>query len=285
MTSFTPLHPDTHIGSVQLKVADLARSVDFYTQVIGLRVLSRPDAAQTIMGAGDQPLLTLRAVPGGQPPLAHHTGLYHAAILLPTRRALAAKVRQLVDLNQRFGYADHLVSEAFYLNDPDGNGLELYRDRPRDEWRWNELTVEMANAPIDFDSLFAELNGDNPTDPAVPAGTMIGHMHLKIGDVRQAEAFYHDILGFDVTARWPGALFMSAGGYHHHLGLNTWESRSGSAAPPSATGLHSFSIIVPDTAEQERIAARLQSAGISTSREDGTLIAHDPWHNELHFVV
>lgn len=279
------IHPAAEVGTVTLKVADLARSLDFYTQTIGLQVLRQQDAAATL-GAGDRAILSLEAVRGARPTPRKATGLYHAAILFPDRRTLAIKIAQLAQKRVPFGYADHLVSEAFYLNDPDENGLELYRDRPRSEWAWEGDTVRMASDPIDFDSLFAEIRPGEAAlnDPAAPAGTKLGHMHLRIGDVAQAEAFYHGVLGFDITARWPGALFMAAGGYHHHLGLNTWESRGASAPIEPSAGLREFSITLPDGAELERLIQQIEAAGVSVERESGSGVVYDPWRTRIRLV-
>jgi catechol 2,3-dioxygenase len=271
------IHPKTYLGSVTLRVADLQRSISFYKQIVGLQLIGS-DSGTASLGTGSTPILHLREVPGATPAPKHATGLYHAAILLPTRRALASTVLHLHESGIQFGYADHLVSEAFYLADPDGNGLEIYRDRPREEWNWQDGTVKMDNAPIDFDSLFAELNGDTSWTGA-PDGTTLGHMHLQIGDTGVAEAFYHKLLGFDVVARWHGALFMSAGGYHHHLGLNTWNSRNAPPTPLTSAGLDAFTIVLPAL---DDLVNRLKSAQIEVQdSENGAVTIRDPWQNRL----
>jgi len=207
------IHPATDVGTATFKVASLKRSVNYYTQIIGLQVLREsPQSVQ--LGAGSRPVLNLEEVPGARVQPANTTGLYHAAILLPDRHALAVKISQLQALKVPMGHADHLVSEAFYLSDPDGNGLELYRDRPRSEWNWQGQSVRMASDPIDFAGFFAEVQPDDPAlgQMAVPSGTKLGHMHLRVADIPTAERFYHGVLGFDITAHWPSALFLSAGG-------------------------------------------------------------------------
>jgi catechol 2,3-dioxygenase len=277
------IHPKTHLGSVTLRVADLQRSIDFYTSIIGLQVVGQAENDGASLGTGGQPILHLREVLGAARTPKHVTGLYHAAILLPNRKALASTVYHLHQSGIQFGYADHLVSEAFYLSDPDGSGLELYRDRPREEWGWENGSVKMDNAPIDFDSLFAELNGDASWS-GLPEGTNLGHMHLQIGDTAKAEAFYHGILGFDVVARWTGALFVSAGGYHHHLGLNTWNSRNAPPAPSTAAGLESFSILLPDQSALDELVERLKVAQIEIDTRDEISI-RDPWQNRLVLKV
>ncbi len=278
------LHPATEMGSVTLKVADLARSLEFYTGLVGLAVIEQ-DQQIAVLGTGQSPLVILNEVPGAIKQPEFSTGLYHAAILLPTRRDLAVKVRQIARARYPMGYADHLVSEAFYISDPDGNGLEIYRDRPRSEWSFDGKSVRMASDPIDFDSLFAEIPADEPDSSQMPVGTKLGHMHLRIGNVKEAEAFYHGLLGFDVMVRWPGALFVSAGGYHHHLGLNTWHSLGAGSAPEKSVGLRRFSILLPDEAEQERVAAHLSENGITVHRRDGVVLLSDPWQNEIQLGV
>jgi catechol 2,3-dioxygenase len=271
---------------VTLKVADLTRSVAFYTGMIGLRLL-RQNERLAVLGAGGRPVMTLDEVPGARRQPANTTGLYHAAILLPDRHALAVKIAQLAAMHYPLGQGDHLVSEAFYLSDPDDNGLELYRDRPRAEWAWERGQVRMASDPIDLDGLFAEINEGDPalTDPAVPADTRLGHMHLRVADVDAAERFYHGVLGFDVTARWPGALFVSAGGYHHHLGLNTWQSRGGRPPAEPSAGLREFSIVLTDRQELDRLVHQIEAAGVNVEWDGETAVVLDPFQNRIRMVL
>lgn len=280
----TKLHPATRLGTVTLKVADVQRSIAFYTQIVGLRLHEQPAADRAVLGDGEQPILLLHEVPNATRQPQRSTGLYHAAILLPERRELARLIRHWSEIGMPFGSADHLVSEAFYINDLDGNGLELYRDRPRAEWtRMNDL-IHMENAPIDFDSLFAETK-DAPGWEGLPRGTQLGHMHLRIGDLDAAKAFYMDTLGFDLMAVYPGALFVAAGGYHHHLGLNIWQSRNAPPAPSSSVGLENFEIVLPDAPALDAVRERLTAADVPFTMRDGALLVDDPWHNRLHFVV
>lgn len=280
-----PLHPATEVGAVTLKVASLPRALDFYTRMIGLGILSQ-DGHSARLGAGRRLILSLIEVPGAAVPPASATGLYHAAILLPDRHALAVKIAQISAANCPLGYADHLVSEAFYLSDPDENGLELYRDRPRSEWAWQGGRVRMASDPIDFDSFFSELkNGEvESASPFVPDGTKLGHMHLRVADIDAAEAFYHGVLGFDVTARLPGALFVSAGGYHHHIGMNTWQSRGGKPAIQPATGLEEFSIVLPDAAELQRLARQVEASGTPVESAPDSTTFLDPFQNRIRLT-
>jgi catechol 2,3-dioxygenase len=231
------------IGAVRLAVADLDRAVAYYERAIGLRVLKR-DGALVRMGV-DTPLVELVGEPGAPPAPPGSTGLFHFALLVPSRPELARALRRVVDAGERFtGASDHLVSEALYLRDPEGNGIELYRDRPREEWTWSGDQVEMDTLPLDLEGVLAELPAGE--DSGMPAGTVVGHVHLQVSDLAAAEGFYAGELGLDVTARsYPGALFFSRGGYHHHIGANTWASRGGAAPPAGSRGLRWFEIRVP----------------------------------------
>ncbi len=276
-----PIHPKTRMGSVSLTVADLKRSLAFYEQLIGFRRLDERNDAVTL-GSADQPLLRLVEQPGAKPQPEYSTGLYHVAILLPTRPDLARTIRHIAESGYPLqGAADHLVSEAFYLADPDGNGLEIYRDRPRSEWRWDGQTVRMASDPIDLDGMFAEIADEPRQWSGLPAQTQIGHVHLRVGDVRKAVDFYQGVLGFDLTAQMPSAVFLSAGGYHHHLGANSWQSRGAPPPPPDSAGLREFSVALPDTTELGRLEAQIRAAGVESAWENGKLTLHDPWRNRI----
>ena len=217
------------------------------------------------------------------PPLRRRTtGLYHLAILLPTRRDLASALVRLAQSRWPLdGASDHLVSEALYLSDPDGNGIEIYRDRARAEWPSRDGQIEMATLALDLDDVIGELEGATSIDPTVPAGTVIGHVHLQVADINDAEAFYNGVLGFDVTVRgYPGALFVSAGGYHHHIGLNTWQSAG--AAPPASgsVGLRSFEVTLPDPAALADVVDRVHRAGLTTeTAAGGATLVRDPSGN------
>jgi catechol 2,3-dioxygenase len=281
-----PIHPSARIGSASLKVADLSRSLDFYTKTIGLKIYSQ-DRIRTHLGTELGSILSLEELPAARRPSDHSTGLYHAAILFPDRRSLAIKISQLIDARIPFGQSDHLVSEAFYLSDPDGNGLELYRDRPKSEWVWQDEKVQMAIDPIDFNSFFSEIFPGEPAldNSIVPQDTRMGHIHLRVADIEIAQHFYHQILGFDVTASMPGALFLSAGGYHHHLAMNVWQSRRGLPPEEPAVGLREFSILLPDAAELERIGSRIEDEGISIQREGASIIVIDPFGIQVRLVA
>jgi catechol 2,3-dioxygenase len=278
------IHPGTRIGTVTLRVADLARSSAFYQETLGL-VPGGGENGQVILAARDRvPLLILREVPGARP-VPRAAGLYHVAVLLPSRADLGRALKRLVDTGTRFGQSDHLVSEALYLSDPDGNGIELYRDRPRSQWTWHGGTVEMAVDPLDLESLLEEAERGAPADQGAPAGTRIGHLHLQVSDVEQAVQFYHGLIGFDITASFPGAAFLSAGGYHHHLGLNSWSSRGAPPAPAGSSGLDSFVIEVPGLEERDRVVARLAAAGIASEGGGARVEVRDPWNIGVELVA
>jgi catechol 2,3-dioxygenase len=231
------------IGAVRLTVADLDREVEYYERAIGLRLLER-DGALVRMGA-DAALLELEGDPDAPPAPPRSTGLFHVALLVPSRPELARALRRVVDAGERFtGASDHLVSEALYLRDPEGNGIEIYRDRPREQWTRSGGEIAIDTIPLDLDGVLSELPAD--ADGGMPAGTVVGHVHLQVADIDAARAFYIGELGFEVTAgRIPGALFVSRDGYHHHIGVNTWASRGGSPPPPGSRGLQWFEVRLP----------------------------------------
>jgi catechol 2,3-dioxygenase len=274
------IDPRTTIGAVDLAVSDLERLVGFYEKAVGLRATERgPDAVA--LGADGAGLVELAARPGASPRPPRTTGLFHLALLVPSRLELARALRRLADAGASLtGASDHLVSEALYLRDPEGNGIEIYRDRPREEWRRIDGELEMATLPLDLRDLVGELEGDEPASAGMPAGTRVGHVHLQVADIAEAEAFYHGLLGFDVTVgTYPDALFLSAGGYHHHLGINTWETRGAPAPPADARGLRWFEVVLPTTAARDELAARVRAAGApAEDRPDGVLV-RDPSGN------
>jgi catechol 2,3-dioxygenase len=260
-------------------VADIDRSVRFYQEILGFR--PGQDANGLVpLGAGGPPVVLLKHVPGARA-ILRSSGLYHFAILVPSRPALGQALRRLAEAEIRIGQSDHLVSEALYLSDPDGNGIEIYRDRPRTEWKWSNGSVQMATEPLDLEGLLRE--GDRAPAAArqFPEGTRIGHVHLQVADVEQAVAIYHGAVGFDITASLGGAAFLSAGGYHHHLGLNSWASRGAPAAPEGSIGLESFVIQVPDAQTQDAMAQRFTYSGLGARMEDGVLRVRDPWNVEV----
>jgi catechol 2,3-dioxygenase len=276
------IDPATQVGLVSLTVADLDRSLAYYTEALGFALMQR--AGQTaILGAGGAPLLALTELPGARYWPGHHTGLYHFAILVPTRLDLARSLVHLLEVGLPFpGQADHDVSEALYLTDPDGNGIEIYRDRPRDEWRWlPEGRVHMTVEPLDVRSIMAEAAAQPTPWTGLPAGTRLGHMHLQVGNIQQAAEFYHGVLGFDITAQLPGALFVSAGGYHHHLGLNIWQSRGAGPAPAGTAGLRYFTLELPSEQARAEVITRVNDAGLATAQVADAIAVRDPWDNVI----
>jgi catechol 2,3-dioxygenase len=272
--------PDaTRLGAVHLQVADLARSLAFYEKILGLRVVARDEGEAALAPHGDDRVLVrLRERPGARPAVQRgRLGLYHFAILLPDRPSLGRFVRHLGEIGARAGAGDHLVSEAFYLTDPDGLGIEVYADRPRETWRRSGRELMLATDPVDVRGLVAAA-GDAPW-AGMPAGTVIGHVHLHVGSIEQGDAFYAEALGFDrITWSYPGALFLGAGGYHHHLGTNTW---AGSGARPPRDDdarLLAWTIELPDAASVAAAAASLERAGhAAETQAGGDVLTRDPW--------
>ncbi len=278
------LPPATHVGRVRIQVSDLDRSIAYYETVIGFRVLDREANVARLGPHGDDTvLLELHEKPGVHSVERRgRIGLYHFAILLPNRPALGRFLKHLSDLGARAGMSDHFVSEAIYLSDPDGIGIEVYADRPRSAWRHEARQLTMTTIPLDADDLVAA-GGSEPWTGA-PAGTVIGHIHLYVRDIDQAAAFYHDALGFDkVVWNYPGALFMSAGGYHHHLGTNTWAASSPIASDDDAKLLE-WEVVVPTARDVSDAAASLERAGFSVERNGVTAAVRDPWGTQLRLV-
>ena len=276
------IHPATAMGAVRLTVSDLDRARRFYEQVLGLRATDRDDGL-IAFDAGAQPLVELHgdSAARGLDPTA--PGLYHQAILMPDRKSLAMALARVASARWPLtGASDHLVSEALYLSDPEGNGIEIYRDRPREEWTYQDGQLAMSTLPLDLDDLAGELSDAGEIEPVAPKDTRMGHVHLQVSDLHAVEDFYSGVLGFDVTVRgYPGALFVSAGGYHHHLGLNTWQSRGAQPREPGGVGLDWFEVVLPDAGKLERLVDRVQSRGANIEqRPDGWLTA-DPSGNRV----
>ena len=274
------LPPATTVGGVKLQVSNLERSRSFYTDVLGLSVIE--DARDHLALGEDgatRPLVQLFTAPGVQPiPRNGRLGLYHFALLLPSREALGRFVVHLAGLHLPFSSADHLVSEAIYLWDPDGLGIEVYADRPRDSWRANNGELVMATDRLDLAPL-ATLAGQKSWT-TVPAGTTMGHVHLSVGDLTIARNFYHAALGFDATVwRYPGALFLSAGGYHHHLGTNTWAP--GPAPSADQAQLLEWELVVPSADDQAAIGRSLQAGGYDVEQTAEGVTARDPWGTKV----
>jgi catechol 2,3-dioxygenase len=281
--------PDgTRLGRVRLQVADLSRSLMFYEQVLGLRQVSSGGARAVLAAEGDDaPLVELRERPGARAvPRRGSLGLYHFAILLPDRPSLGRLVRHLEDMGVRAGAADHLVSESLYLQDPDNLGIEVYADRPRSTWRRIGRELMMATDPLDVPGLLREAGNTRWTK--MPAGTTIGHVHLHVGDLEQASSFYSEALGLDrMVWHYPGALFLAAGGYHHHLGTNTWAGTGATAPSDQDARLLEWTIELPDQASLAAAAESLIQSGYSGDWTEANtqLVARDPWGTQVRLVA
>ncbi len=277
--------PDAaHIGAVRLQVSDLARSLVYYTTVIGFRVLSQTGSVAVLGPHGSAaPLIELHERHGIRPvPRRGLLGLYHFAILLPDRESLGRFATPLAEVGAYAGSADHAVSEALYLSDPDGLGIEVYADRPRSQWRINGREIVMTTEPLDLRSLARAAAGQPWV--GMPVGTVIGHVHFHVGAIREAEAFYHSALGFDKTAwTYPGALFLSAGGYHHHVGTNIWAAGSPAATPDDARR-PAGGLVLSTAAAGDAAAANAEGSG-NRMRRDGTdRLLTDPWGITVRIV-
>ena len=279
------LPSNLRMGSVHLTIKNMARSLDFYQTSLGLQVHDHTSNTARL-GVGGDDLLVLVENPNA--PIARRsTGLYHFALLFPSRLALADALRRLIETQTPIqGGADHLVSEAIYLPDPDNNGIELYRDRPRDQWTFHGSSVNMATDPLDYQGILDELNAAPVDWQGAHAGTVMGHVHLHVSHLQPTLDFYCEVLGFDLMARMGHAAgFVSAGGYHHHLGLNTWQGVGAPPPPAGAIGLRHATIILPNHADLEQLSQRLNTANISFEQRDDGLIVRDPSQNELWFVT
>jgi catechol 2,3-dioxygenase len=271
------LPAETRMGPVHLTVSDLARSLDYYRTVVGLDVLEQSDGSASL-GADSTELLGLVEEAGAEPSDGY-TGLYHFALLVPDRpslaRWLAHAARDRVALT---GLSDHYVSEAIYLRDPDRHGIEIYADRPRELWE-GQVGRRMTTEPLDVDDLLGEADGDFD---GLPAGTTMGHVHLKVASIPATVEFYRDLLGFDlVVERVPQAAFLSAGGYHHHLGANTWESAGAPPPPAGSAALRHATIVLPSAEERDEVARRVAEGGQETTDTSAGLLVRDPSGNAV----
>jgi catechol 2,3-dioxygenase len=263
------------IGAVRLKVRDLETVAAFYRRVLGLAPIET-GAGRVVLGVGAAPLLHLAGDAALAPSDPRQAGLFHTAFLLPTRADLGRWATHAAASGARIdGASDHIVSEALYLSDPEGNGIEVYADRPADRWRTGTGAVRMATDPLDAPDLLRSAEGSRWA--GFPEGGLVGHVHLRVGDTAEADRFYRDVLGFDVAARYPGASFYGSGGYHHQIAGNVWASRGAGPRPAGTAGLDEVGIIVRDAATLEAAARRAAAAGVDVTREDGALVLRDPW--------
>ncbi len=289
------IDPKTHIGHVSLTVSDLDRQVEFYEKVIGLQVRERGDRTASL-GAGGQDLVRLTQVPGAGRRRGT-TGLYHFAILLPNRRELARVIGRLFALRYRNYPTDHIMTKTTYLDDLEGNGIELYAESPEDgTWslangeyitRRADGSLSDGREPLDVEALFANLKPDDRLDVPMPPETKIGHVHLHVRDIAEAVNFYHGVIGFDVmgVAKAFRMAFVSAGGYHHHVGLNTWQGEGAPPPAPNSLGLRYFSVVLPDQQALAQVLQRVREAGLPTEQTDAGILLRDPSHNGVVLAV
>lgn len=275
------------IGRVRLKVRDLDAVSAFYRDVLGLSVMAKDDRHATLGtggGTGGAPLLALEADPALAPGDRRQAGLFHTAFLMPTRADLARWLGHVAATRVRLdGASDHLVSEAVYLADPEGNGIEVYADRPVSRWHGADGGIRMATEPLDMHDLLAAAAGTRWA--GFPEEGSIGHVHLQVGGTAAADGFYRDILGFDIAADYPGASFYGSGGYHHQLAGNIWNSRGAARRPGNMAGLDAVEIVVRDAADIAAIAARAEDAGIETTRDGESLTLRDPWNTAIRLTA
>jgi len=273
------IDPALRIDAAHLAVSDLEASVDFYTGALGLETIARDGESAALAANGGAPLLSLSRLEAPTPAPRRATGLFHLAFLHPSRRDLADTVIRIARAGWQFtGASDHGVSEAFYLNDPDGLGLEIYADRPRAAWplKPDGESVDIFTAPLDVDDLMTT-HPEREAQPAIAAGTVMGHVHLRVADVERSTRFYRDAVGLELMTTVPGAAFLAAGGYHHHLGVNTWGSSGAAPAPSTAPGLRLVELRVSDPAEVDALESRLAAHDARAARDDeGRLRFHDP---------
>jgi catechol 2,3-dioxygenase len=274
------------IGGVQLRVSDLERSLAFYHQVLGLELQDRGDD-RAVLGAGGRPLVSLRALASAVPRPRRSTGLYHTAILFPDRLSLGRVLARIVAARWPLqGASDHGVSEAIYLGDPDGLGIEVYRDRPQADWPRDGDGLAMVSDPLDLRAVLDEAVAAGEIPAGAPADTRIGHVHLQVRDIAEAEKFYHGAVGFDVMQRMvPSALFVSAGGYHHHVGLNTWGVAGAPPAPDQSPGLDFFEVTLPDAPSLEAARRSLEQGGVAVESVDGGWLARDQSSNAVRLIA
>jgi len=266
------------LGPVHLTVTDLERSIPFYETAIGLQ-LARRDGAEAALGTGGEDLLVLTEEPSARP-AGRHAGLYHYALLYPAREELARAAQRLIATHTTVsGASDHKISEAIYLPDPDGNGIELAADRSREHWGdLSDPTALGGPQPLDMVSLMAPVEGSEPPADA-PGDLRVGHVHLHVGDIDGALEFWRDLVGFEVMTQFPNAAFVAAGGYHHHLGLNTWRGEGVPPMPSGVVGLRHWTIVLESAAEVAAVRERLARGGAPVEERPDGFLTRDPWNN------
>ncbi|WP_156291572.1 VOC family protein [Oceanobacillus salinisoli] len=273
--------PTIYVGEVNINVTNLNKSLEFYRDFMGFKVLEQTSSKAVLTANGKTPLLTLEQPDDVVPKQGRTTGLYHFAILFPSRADLGAFLKHLIETkgNQiRLGASDHYVSEALYFDDPDGNGIEIARDRPSTEWNWNEDLVEMATVQMDAEGV---LEAADKQWNGMPEDPLMGHIHLHVSDLDETENFYVNGLGFDIVTRYPGALFASTNGYHHHIGLNVWNGVGAKAPAKNSVGLNWFTLIFPDEEKRKETISKLEQLGITVTKENDFYVTEDPSGNTI----
>ncbi len=293
MTAAGTLSAATDVSAVTLNVANLDRVLAFYQLGVGLDVLEQEGGAVRLgrkgggVNGSDEVVLILQHAPNLASPALGSAGLYHTAILFKDQPTLASAIYSVARKypTSFTGSSDHLVSLAFYFDDPEGNGVELYWDRPREQWPRLDGAVQMDTLPLNPNAFLQQHLTDAGAIEVDRGDATVGHVHLQVGDIPTAEAFYVDLLGFELQVRYgPQALFVSAGGYHHHLGMNTWQSRGAGLRSP-ALGLGSVSIVVPTTEEVLEVQRRLEAGGVTTAHDGASLRFDDPWANQIRVTA
>jgi catechol 2,3-dioxygenase len=277
--------PTTFIRHVKVKVTNLQRSIGFYQDVLGFDILEQTSSTVKLTTDGKTSFLSLEQPENVLPKQERTTGLYHFAILLPNQTALANIVIQLVNKGIRFGSSDHLVSEALYLHDPDGNEIEIYRDRVPSEWNWKRDEVDMAVDPLDFENLLKHATPDKPWQK-MPAETVMGHIHLHVSELKKTEEFYVKGLGMDVVNRFGSqALFLSYGKYHHHVGVNTWNGVGAPAPAKNSVGLESYTLIFDNEGARNQVLTNLKQIDAEVLEENNHVITFDPSGNRIELAI
>jgi catechol 2,3-dioxygenase len=274
--------PNIYVGEVNIKVKDLEKSLAFYQNIMGFKVLDKTDRKAALTTDGKTTLVILEQPENVIPKEGRMSGLYHFAILLPSRADLSVFLRHFLGTGYPLGAADHYVSEALYINDPDENGIEVYRDRPSKEWTWKNGLVDMATEELDGNSILAESDAEWK---GLPEGTVMGHIHLHVGDLQKAEEFYTKGLGFEVVSHYPQAVFLSTGRYHHHIAINTWQGVGAPTPPENSVGLNWYTIVFPNEAARESVIQQLRQLGYPLKKEANDYLTSDPSGNQIHLEL
>jgi catechol 2,3-dioxygenase len=274
--------PNIYVGEVNINVTNLEKSLAFYQSIIGLKVLEKTDRQAVLTADGKTPLVSIEQPADVMAKQGRTAGLYHFAILLPSRADLSVFLRHLLETGYPLGAGDHYVSEALYLDDPDGNGIEVYHDRPSSEWTWKGNLVEMATEQIDAQGILAESNAEWT---GLPAGTIMGHLHLHVSDLKKAEEFYTKGLGFEVVSYYPQAAFLSTGGYHHHIAVNTWQGVGAPTPPSNSVGLNWSTLVFPNQEARAEVMDRLAGMGVNVSAGGDYIVTSDPSGNTFRLVI